>query len=59
MVYGGYEILTMGFVCSRPDQEEQQEPADQVQGPLPEVPLHPGPQGLGEGREAQAEPAAQ
>lgn len=55
----GFRSSDDSVCCSRPDQEEPQEPADQVQGPLPEVPLHPGPQGFGQGREAEAELAAQ
>jgi hypothetical protein len=39
------EILTVG-PRSRAHQEEQGHPADQVQGPLPEAPVHPCPQGL-------------
>lgn len=42
-------------MCSRRDQEEQEVAADQVQGPLPAVPVHPRPQGLRQGREAKAE----
>lgn len=49
-------MLTV-YAFSRPHQEERQEPADQVQGPLPQEPLHPCPEGLREGRQAQAEPA--
>lgn len=49
-------MLTV-YAFSRPDQEERQEPADQVQGPLPPQPLHPRPEGFRQGRQAQAEPA--
>lgn len=42
---------------SRPDQAQPQVPADQVQGPLPAFHLHPRPEGLRQGRQAQAEPA--
>lgn len=38
------------------DKAQPQERTDQVQGPVPEEPLHPRPQGLREGREAQAVP---
>jgi hypothetical protein len=44
------------FSCAH--QEEPQVPADQVQGSLPEEPLHPCPEGLRQGRQAQAEPAS-
>lgn len=45
--------LTVSCYYSRAHKEEQAQP-DQVQGPLPPSPLHPRPQGLGQGREAQA-----
>lgn len=43
---------------SRPDQAQPQVPADQVQGPLPALRLLPCPEGLRQGRQAQAEPAS-
>jgi hypothetical protein len=49
-------MLTV-YAFSRPHQEERQDPADQVQGPLPPQPLHSCPEGLRQGRQAQAEPA--
>ena len=49
--------LTFRFFFSRPDQAQPQVPADQVQGPLPPHPLLPCPEGLRQGRQAQAEPA--
>jgi hypothetical protein len=44
--------ITNLFSFSRADQEEQEGPQHQVQGPMPEAPLHPGAQGQREGREA-------
>lgn len=53
--YGGHEMSRYQEVHRdlpaegrfvRPDQEEQEHPADQIQGPLPETPLHPCSQGL-------------
>lgn len=44
---------------SRADQEEPEDQQHQVQGPLPEAPLHLGSQGHRQGREAQAEPSPQ
>lgn len=52
---GGWEPFSnQHFSNSRPDQEEQEGQQRQVQGPMPEAPLHPGAQGLRQGREAQA-----
>ena len=49
-----FPFLTRNFFLSysRPDQEERQVLADQVQGPMLEAPLHPRPEGLRQGREA-------
>lgn len=45
-------ILTK--INSGTDKEEQGSTADQVQGSLPPLPIHPRPQGQRQGREAQA-----
>lgn len=54
--WGWSSVLTV-YASSRPHQEERQEPANQVQGPLPPQPLHPCLEGLRKGRQAQAESA--
>lgn len=45
----------MMFAISCPHQAQPQDPAGQVQGPLPALRLHPCPEGLRQGRQAQAE----
>lgn len=46
--------LTALEFYSRPDQEEQEDLFDQVQGPMLQAPVHARPEGRREGREAQA-----
>lgn len=51
-------MLTIGFLpYSCPHQAQPLDPADQVQGQMPPLHLHPCPEGLRQGRQAQAEPA--
>lgn len=52
-------LTALIFFCSRPDQEEQEDLPDQVQGPMLQAPVHAGPEGRREGREAQAVAAPQ
>ena len=40
------------------DKEEQEVQPDQVQGPMPPIPLYPRPQGFGQGGKAKAELAS-
>jgi hypothetical protein len=49
-------MLTV-YAFSRRYQEEPQDPADQVQGPLLYQPVHPCPEGFRQGRQAQAVPS--
>lgn len=52
----GHRKLTVS--CRRPDQKEQKDQPDKVQGAVQAQPLHPGAQGFRQGRQAEAEPSS-
>ena len=45
------------YSCANKEEQSGRHDTNQVQGPMPSLPLHPRAQGLGQGGEAEAESA--